>query len=556
MCLAVVCWTVIRVFMLKKFFFSFYSALKHPLTTTQACLMKKLTTFKILSTIVVFTIGLSHVVATAQEVELKGEIKCGPPISGGQAYSQPLSIRIKDGYGTGITESAEILENQEVVLTADGSVRYNAIGIWKNQPHRRWRIYALGTLNGLTLQATGSMYANSASDLVRPKCEIRIESPVQLKAPESNLTNYKIETVGDPLGLSPSTINGGAQFREWGLERGLPWSVQVQTQSVLRELAQRSPSFTEKLLMSEARNVVQQTKAKAMIFLDDGKVVAAIAKPNIKGETLLPSASMAKTVTALAVGKAICDGKLSLSTTAESLISSLRGTDLGKSSLRDILLMSSGSAETATQHTHGITYEETRQYLWNKDSSVKNLVSSPRISTAKAGSPTNDYKSTDPYLAALMVQQATATPFTQWLSETIFKPAGVSDTYVLDVDRQGNFLATAGVRLSMNDWIRLAIFIQEQRDLDTCFGKFVKDLSKSQIKIQKQDGVNGYFNGYSYFTWTDNDQAAQTAWAVGHNGQRIGWSIKPQNKKIFLTFGDGSDAEMGKIYPLANRWIN
>lgn len=285
-------------------------------------------------------------------------------------------------------------------------------------------------------------------------------------------------------------------------------------------------------------------------------MVAAIARPHIKGETLLPSASMSKTVTALGVGKAICDGKLDLETTAGSLIKSLQGTDLGKASLREILLMSSGSAETMTEHTHGITYEETRQHLWDPNGSVKDLVSSQRISTAKFGNKTNDYKSTDPYTAALMVQEATATPFTQWLAENIFKPAGVADTYVLDVDRQGNFLATGGVRLSMNDWIRLALYIQEQRDQETCFGKYVQVLSKSQIKISKQEGVNGYFNGYSFFTWTENDQAANIAWAAGHNGQRIGWSVKQQNKKIFLTFGDGSDPEMSKIYPLANRWIN
>ena len=519
-------------------------------------MVKQISKYKILNTVIITLIGLTHLHGATQEVELKGEIKCGPPQNGGQGYSQPLSIRISEGYGIGLTETAETIENQELAITADGSVRYNAIGIWKNQPNRRWRIYGIGTLDGLSIKASGGMYANTAAELVRPKCEIQLTSTSPLKVPESNVTNYKIDTVGEPLGVSPSSITGGAIFREWGLERGLPWSLKVTPKNVPRELNSRSPSFTEKLLLSEAGNVVQQTKAKVMVFIDDGKVVAAIARPQIKGETLLPSASMSKTVTALGVGKAICDGKLNLETTAGSLISSLQGTDLGKSSLREILLMSSGSAETMTQHTHGITYDETRQYLWNASSSVKDLVSSARISTAKPGNKTNDYKSTDPYTAALMVQEATATPFTQWLADNIFKPAGIADTYALDVDRQGNFLATGGVRLSMNDWIRLAIYIQEQRDQETCFGKYVQALGKSQIKIAKQAGVNGYFNGYSFFTWTENDQASHTAWAAGYNGQRIGWSVKQQNKKIFLTFGDGSDSDMGRIYPLANRWIN
>jgi hypothetical protein len=83
----------------------------------------------ILKTTFITMVGLSQLSGAAQEVELKGEIKCGATVNGGQGYSQPISIRIKDGYGTGISETTETLENQELVITADGSVRYNAIGI-------------------------------------------------------------------------------------------------------------------------------------------------------------------------------------------------------------------------------------------------------------------------------------------------------------------------------------------------------------------------------------------------------------------------------------------
>ena len=518
--------------------------------------MKPSNKLKVFGFLSIALLGVGNYSIFAQEVELKGEIKCSPPINGGQGYSQPLNIRLTNGYGTGITESTDILENQEVLISADGTINYSAIGIWKNQPNRRWRIYGIGTLNGLSIQASGAMYGNSASELVRTKCDVNLNSTSPIITPEAKVTTYKIETTGQALGVSPSSIDGGARFREWGLEKGLPWSFRTTPENTSKEIKSRNPSFTEKLLFSEASNVLQQTKAKAIIFIDDGKVVSAQVRPHIKGETLLPSASMSKTVTALAVGKAICDGKLTFNTTANALINSLQGTDIGKATLKDILLMSSGSAETTTEHTHGITVDETRQFLWNPNSSVKDLVSSPRISSYKSGKPTHDYKSTDPYIAALMVQQATGTAFTKWLGDKIFKEAGIADNYALDTDRQGNFLSTGGVRLSLNDWIRLAIFIQEQRDQETCFGKFIQGLSTSQIKIPKQAGVNGYFNGYSYFVYTENDLVANSAWAVGHHGQRIGWSTKQNNKKVFLTFGDGSDSEMSRIYPLANRWIN
>jgi len=510
----------------------------------------------LLCALLVAVTGLMHISALAQPLELRGEIKCAPSNSGGPSYEQPLKLSLKGDYASGLNENNEILENQELIIFSDGVVNYSAVGIWKNQSHRRWRIYGTGVLDGSSIQVSASMYGNSASELIRPKCDIQLESSTKISLPQIKPVGYKIDTAGPALGVSPSSINGGALFREWGLERGLPWSSQIRPAGVPREIGQRNPSFMERSLITEASSVVQQTKAKAMIFVDDGKVVASIARPNIKPETLLPSASMSKTVTALGVGKAVCEGKLEMSATAESLIASLQATAIGKATLRDILLMSSGSAETLTQHTHGVTYDETRRHLWSAASSVRDLISSPRLSGSKPGSPAFDYKSTDPYLAALMVQQATSTPFTKWLDEKVFNPAGIADLYVLDQDRQGNFLATGGVRLSVSDWIRLAVYIQEQRDKNDCFGKFVQELGKTQIKIQKIPGINEYFNGYSYLTWTENDQAPNIAWAVGHNGQRIGWSSKQNNKKLFLTFGDGSDADMGRIYPLANRWIN
>ena len=116
--------------------------------------------------------------------------------------------------------------------------------------------------------------------------------------------------------------------------------------------------------------------------------------------------------------------------------------------------------------------------------------------------------------------------------------------------------ADCTLKMALSDWVRLAIYIQEQRDQPTCFGQYIRDLGRTQIAIPKIPGVNGYFSGYGFLTWTDNDMVPSTAWAVGAYGQRIGWSIKERNTKVFLSFGDGSDPDMNKIYPLANRWIN
>lgn len=506
--------------------------------------------------VVGMVLGLFGASVHAQVSNLIGEMKCGSAVLGAPGFSQSLSLRMDGTHATGLNESTDILENQELVLEHDGRVRFNAIGIWKNQPQRRWRIHATGQANGLSIQASGSMYGDRAQDLLREKCDIRLESSVPVVWPAAKVDTFKVETLGNALGVSPSSLQGGAVFREWGLERGLPWSYKVVPVAKGRQIVGREPTFSERSVIQDARQLLVQTRAKAMVFMDAGRVVGALAKPGVEVHTLLPSASMSKTVTALGVGKAICSGQLNPMATAQSLLPQLVGTDLGQATLRDVLLMSSRSSETETQHTHGINYAETRDNLWHPNRSVNDLIALPRITKARYAKPTYDYKSTDPYLAALMTQQATGVPFTQWLTEKIFKEAQIEDLYVLDTDRQGHFLATGGVRLSLSDWMRLAVFIQEQRDEATCFGQFIRDLSHTQITIPKIQGVNGFFTGYGFLTWTDNDLVRSTAWAAGAYGQRIAWSKKAKNTRLFLTFGDGTDPDMNRIYPLADRWIN
>jgi hypothetical protein len=173
-------------------------------------------------------------------------------------YSQPLNLRLKDDYAFGLNESDEIIENQELIIFNDGMVNYSAAGMWKNQPHRRWRIYGTGMLDGSFIQVSGSMYGNSAAELVRSKCDIKLESSTKISLPQNKAVGYKIDTTGPALGVSPSSINGGLLFREWALERGLPWSAQVKPAGVPREIGQRNPSFMERSLIAEAANVIHR----------------------------------------------------------------------------------------------------------------------------------------------------------------------------------------------------------------------------------------------------------------------------------------------------------
>jgi CubicO group peptidase (beta-lactamase class C family) len=502
----------------------------------------------------------------AQEAQTwSGQLSCSAPVAGtGAAYTQPISLQLQYGRGWGLVETGQTLETFELSISPEGEAGFASEGFWRSDTARRWHIRARGLLTAEGMTLSGNMRAADGVSVVRERCQISLKpvtegSPV---APAPVADPYPIEPAGDALPQSASTLPGGRGFAEWNKEAGQPWSYRRAPQGTGRVLRSRSASNVEQALVRESRTLVAQLKVKAIVLVDDGQVVSVVARPGIRASTLLPSASMSKTVTAVGVGRALCAGALDLNTRAESLLPALQGSTLGQASLRKLLLMSSGTAETETSHTHGITPEESSRYLVGAGTeALPELLASPRISRARTPQPPLpgwpfDYKSTDPYAAALMVQQATGVPFTQWLDRQVFDAMGAGDLAVLDTDRRGNFLATGGVRLSLSDWIRFAVHVQEERGQPGCFGDFLRAMGSRQISIPRIDGVNGYFDGYGYFTWTHSPSAPNVFWAAGHFGQRIGWSTQPDNRRIFLTFGQGSDADMHRIYPLARRWIH
>jgi len=349
----------------------------------------------------------------------------------------------------------------------------------------------------------------------------------------------------------------------WLLSTGQSWHFRTAPALIGKDIGSRLPNDEEKKIIGDARDLLEKYEMKLVALIDDGKIIDMTAKDGISLDSLLLSASMAKTVTAVAIGKAICENKIHLDTKAGELVPSLKDKDLGKATLRDLMIMASGVTEPQAKDVSGITQEEVTYHLEGKGS-LEELVSSTRLSTFQKSFFSTykpgerfSYKSVDPFTASLMLQYAVGMPATQWVNEKLFKDIPIKNRAILGTDKKGNFSGAMGsVRLTLIDWVRFATYIQQERGKQGCFSDYLKDMSKTQIKLQKIEGVNGYFGGYGYFTWTEADLAPNTFWAAGYGGQRIGWSNDPSNKRIFITFGNSSDKDMNKIYPVANRWIN
>ena len=98
-------------------------------------------------------------------------------------------------------------------------------------------------------------------------------------------------------------------------------------------------------MIDRARYLLSNRPAKAIALLDGPNLVFLEYNAPANVDSFFTSASMGKTVTAMAVGQAICAGKLKLTDRTEDIIPEVNGTALGRVTVRDLLRMASGTGK-------------------------------------------------------------------------------------------------------------------------------------------------------------------------------------------------------------------
>lgn len=302
--------------------------------------------------------------------------------------------------------------------------------------------------------------------------------------------------------------------------------------------------------------VLETSSAKGMALLDGNNVVWVGYKEPSNEQSRFLSMSVGKTVASMAVGKAICAGKLRLNSVAQNVVPELQGTDLGKSTVRDLLMMASGTWEGNSDST--ITTNKQNTDMDSGQLSTLDVLKTPQVSSAhkamfgSARKPGEEfaYRSTDPLVLGVMINKTTGTTYAQWVEQQVLLPAGVETSGIIGQDRF-NYGASAGnVRLTLNDWMRFAIWVKQSESAQGCFGDYVREASKTQIaNSSKKSGK--LFDGYGYLTWTENARLRDSYWAVGHGGQRIGWNHK--NNRMIIAFSNVENY-MDDLYWLYKDW--
>jgi CubicO group peptidase (beta-lactamase class C family) len=362
---------------------------------------------------------------------------------------------------------------------------------------------------------------------------------------------------GIPAFAQLPSVGGNASVPDsWLLSNGSNWHYQTAKSNAPAQLIFRQPTPTEKPIVEKAMRILENSSAKSMALLDGNNVVWVGYKKPANERSRFLSMSVGKTVASMAVGKAICAGKFSLNSVTQDIVPELKETDLGKATVRDLLMMASGTWEgnsDSTIYTNKQISEMDSGQLSTLDvlktaqvsSAHKSIFGSKRKSGEEFA-----YRNTDPLTLGVIINKTTGTTFAKWVDQEVLLPAGIETSGVIGQDKF-NYGASAGnVRLTLNDWMRFAWWVKQNETAQGCFGDYVRAASKTQItNSSKRSGK--LFDGYGYLTWTENARLKDSYWAVGHGGQRIGWNHK--NNRIIIVFSN-IENYMDDLYWLYRDW--
>jgi CubicO group peptidase (beta-lactamase class C family) len=287
----------------------------------------------------------------------------------------------------------------------------------------------------------------------------------------------------------------------------------------------------------------------ALLLIDSGRIVfEGYAKGSNENHKFI-SMSMAKSLTALAIGEALCAGKISsLNDPAQKYAPELKGLVLGSTKIIDLLKMNSGVK--TSQNFHGNPYPTSGDdLLFQRVTTLEILKKYDNSGFQSLFGNTWNYSNLDTDALNYVLRGSTGLSLGDWYAATVAKKAGLASKSYWGLDSNGVEIAPSFYFATLRDWARLALYIRDayKNPADSCIKDFILQATKNQIQARSSE-----FKHYGYQFFASNTTTIMNDfWMVGYAGQRIGFNM--DEDKIILNFSWAPDPE--RTYSLFRNWI-
>lgn len=202
---------------------------------------------------------------------------------------------------------------------------------------------------------------------------------------------------------------------------------------------------------------MQHQRATAVLVLKDGRIVAERSSYERKPEQRLLSNSMAKTIVALGIGKALEEGRIrSLDDTAATYEPKLAGTLYGETKLIHLMRMASG-AKFVEDYSGKDDLARFNLTTRSQGNAAGAQVITERV--APEGTQFN-YASAETQMLGLVLRAATGQSLCQYIGEKIWQPLGAASraTWLTNAVDQTE-LAAGNFNATVHDYARLGLLL-------------------------------------------------------------------------------------------------
>lgn len=240
---------------------------------------------------------------------------------------------------------------------------------------------------------------------------------------------------------------------------------------------------------------------KVVILAKDNEIRSEYYNVSPPSKNLTPGGnSMSKSVLSLLVGKAMCRGDIDIDQTADQYLNSLKGTSWGSSTIKQLMMMSSG-AYFAPSKLYGHASKDMQRELTSpmRSARSKEVISFLKQYDKKYRTPGKQftYSNADTMIVGLVLREATGRSVYD-LTQDLWQEVGAEYNATWLVNSQDQTMSYMGFAAKPEDWLRLGIFVNDAYQKDDCFAQYLKEATSTQIDYPEPYESRDY----GYFIWT------------------------------------------------------
>jgi CubicO group peptidase (beta-lactamase class C family) len=324
-----------------------------------------------------------------------------------------------------------------------------------------------------------------------------------------------------------------------------------------RNLGNVETSKLSRQIQKQSEDALQNPNRLALMLIQDGVVLYRGFNNGADSGSTLLSHSVAKSLTSLAVGEALCQGKInSLQDRVDKYLPALANNNYGSARIVDLLHMASG-IEGDIQYDQ--LYPSEGREIWNQQKTIIDIAKeygskeTKYFDESKRGTFYN-YVGMHTYLLGAAVRAATGMTFAQWFGQSVGKSAGVANEFYWIRDSNNDAMTAGHFSGTLDDYARISLYVLD--GLDGKKGECIQSYLKSAVndKITKGNMLERKYGhlSYGYQFRTDLVDGPSGSFKMqGFGGQHI--FFDPEKKRVLLGFSQDWD---DKVQDLFKSWSN